>query len=111
MHKDRDQQRNEHREKFGAYVEALGRERLRFLLPVRDPQELRRLLAQDEHLNNVPLSRWDAQDPRVRRLLRDALRNGRIGEAEDGRRRMVWSLSDTVCTLKECARQVAEEGS
>jgi hypothetical protein len=95
-----------HHEYYGAIVELLGEEELQRLLPgARTPAEWRELIAADEHLNNVPLRRWDALDYYVRSMAaradRDALRaiTGSNG----------WSLSDSVCTLKTAARRYAEE--
>ena len=48
----------------------------------------------DEHLNDLPLARWDSYDPLVRGL---AVQHGMRS----------WSLSDTVCVLKAYARKVA----
>jgi len=48
----------------------------------------------DEHLNDITLRLWDAKDPIVRgKAVRAGMRS--------------WSLSDTVCVLKNFARKVA----
>jgi hypothetical protein len=117
----------EHREKYARCVEALGRDALLALLP-KVSRPWRELVAEDENLNNVPLNWWDAKHgPSVRRILRsdygleplrgailpkrgvfelysDAARAGRYQEPGG------WSLCNTVCTLKELARQLAEAG-
>ncbi len=56
--------------------------------------EVREALKTDEHLNNIPLNLWDR---------RDALMRPRAYSAG-----LPWSLSDTVCTLKARAKQLAE---
>lgn len=58
------------------------------------PATTREEIAQstDEHLNDIPLARWDACDPQVRRL---AYAKG-----------LPWALSDTVCVLKCLAREM-----
>lgn len=91
-----------HREKYGRLVALLGADRLRPLLPpVRRPWS--ELIAGDVHLNNVPLAEWDARDPGVRSILRHS------PAAYEAIGRGGWSLSDSVCVLKELARQIAEQ--
>jgi hypothetical protein len=94
---------SEHRAKYGAYVAKLGRDRLARLLPSVS-HKWGELLAKDEHLNNVPLHRWDAGDSGVRALVRAAGGSAALGEAGG------WSLCNSVCVLKETARQLAEMG-
>lgn len=91
-------------EYWGALVEYIGEERLQHLLPVQHtPEQWRVLLAADEHLNNVPLHQWD----RMHNLVRPMIRTADEGYmAITGWR--AWSLSDTVCVLKETARRYAE---
>jgi hypothetical protein len=89
---------------YGAMVEHLGESALRRLLPLdKTPSEWSALLAEDQHLNNVSLHLWDQRDGYVRGLVRNTeeLRaiNGTGG----------WSLSDSVCVLKETARRYALE--
>lgn len=92
-------------EYYGLLVDHLGEQTLRQLLPVKhSPAEWRELIAADPHLNNVSLSRWDKMHGAVVRLVRqtggtEKLRpiNGSGG----------WSLSDSVCVLKETARRYA----
>lgn len=49
----------------------------------------------DEHLNDIPLRQWDSRDPIVRsKAVRAGMRS--------------WSLSDTVCVLKQFARKTAQ---
>jgi hypothetical protein len=98
---------------YGAIVEALGESQLRRWLPVnhrtgetRTPAQWRTLLADDEHLNNVPLRQWDRLDYLVREQAR---RNLDAVAAISGSR--AWSLSDTVCTMKAVARRYAEVGA
>lgn len=96
-------------EYYGLLVEYIGENKLRMLLPTlpngdqRTPSQWRELLAEDKHLNNVPLRRWDACHGLVFHYLRggDELRaiNGTGG----------WSLSDSVCVLKETARRYTLE--
>jgi hypothetical protein len=95
---------------YGALVELLGEKALRGALPtnrgsVRFPGDWRALLLEDEHLNNVPLRLWDAQDLFVRTLARSTHPDElKAITGSDG-----WSLSDTVCVLKETARRYAKE--
>jgi len=52
----------------------------------------------DEHLNDITLRLWDAKDPIVRgKAVRAGMRS--------------WSLSDTVCVLKNFARRWPHENS
>lgn len=93
-----------HAEYYGWLVEQLGSDavkrtvssvlqRARLTGPAGDV--LRAKLATDKNLNNIQLIHWDVQDGIVRHLA-----------AQAGFR--FWSLSDTVCTLKEAARQMAK---
>lgn len=59
------------------------------------------LTSTDPHLNDIPLTRWDQLDPYVRRPSQLAA-TGYTGG---------WSLSDSVCTAKEAARQWIENNS
>lgn len=64
------------------------------MLP-KTQEQIRRALAEgDEHLNNWGNRPWDYCDSMVR-----------VRAYQTG---LAWSLSDTVCTLKELARRVAE---
>ena len=75
----------------GTHTGMYGRERYKSFKSFPAPAEMARLAAEDEHLNNVQLGKWDAQDSEVRRLLK------RTGIK-------TWALSDTVCTLKHVAK-------
>jgi len=93
----------DHRAYWAAVVENIGEEQLRRLLPVsKTPAEWRALIERDGHLNNVPLKRWDAMHELVRRSI--TFDDAHV--AITGWK--AWSLSDTVCVLKECARRYAE---
>lgn len=73
-------------------AEQIGTEQLKRFIPF-EGERVRKALTTDPHMNNLPLAQWDAQDYGVRRL---------AGEAGFPS----WSLSDTVCTLKELARSL-----
>jgi hypothetical protein len=89
-------------EYYGLLVERLGEDALRQLLPDNHtPAEWRELIAEDEHLNNVSLHKWDAQDLYVRQLAREVGGLAQITGSGG------WSLSDSVCVLKETARRYA----
>lgn len=96
------------RDYYGALVEHLGEDALRRLLPLRrdggqrTPAEWRALIAADFHLNNVPLGRWDAMHGLVRSRVRMTDEHVAITGSRG------WSLSDSVCVLKETARRYAE---
>lgn len=89
-------QRQEHIDKYTTIVEKLGGTRAFELFLPENVSVLREKLAEDEHLNNIPLNRWDRLDGRVRYLAHGA-----------GFR--YWSLSDTVCTAKQAARMLVNE--
>jgi hypothetical protein len=89
---------------YGQLVELLGEESLRAMLPLQtSPEKWRALLAEDEHLNNVPLHRWDACHELVLYLVRRVDTDARV--AITGSKG--WSLSDSVCVLKTAARRYA----
>lgn len=79
-----------HDEVYGTVVNAIGLERCLGYVPV-ELEKLPALYEEDEHLNNVPLKKWDAQHISFKyELVRKGI--NRV------------SLSDTVCTLKTAAR-------
>lgn len=94
-------------EYYGLLVEYIGEHKLRLVLPskrdgsTRTPSEWRALLAEDQHLNNVPLRRWDNLHTYVRANLRGGAELAAINGTGG------WSLSDSVCVLKETARRYA----
>jgi hypothetical protein len=91
---------------YGAIVEVIGETALRALLPgTRTPDDWRALVAANEHLNNVPLASWDKQHDTVVRLIQPVKPKLKAITGPGG-----WSLSDSVCTLKETARRYAEGG-
>lgn len=95
-----------HHDYYGLLVELFGEESLRRLLPGdRSPDEWAHLLAEDRHLNVVPLGEWDRMHGAVLRIPVD--RDALIAIAGTGG----WSLSDTVCVLKTTARRYAEQGA
>ena len=56
-------------------------------------EQIREALKTDEHLNNIPLIRWDNRDMIIRPMAYT--------------HRLPWALSDTVCTLKAVAKRAA----
>lgn len=65
------------------------------------PEFLRSRLAEDEHLNNIPLSYWDMLSAGYKSEY------AKINEGLNGSR--CWSLAGGVCAAKEAAKQIAEE--
>lgn len=88
-----------HREYYGMIVEALGEAGLRRALPVTI-EHIRECLKSDEHLNNIPLEKWDGCNQYVLSIPRPKGFHDITGSR-------FWSMSDTVCTMKECARRWA----
>ncbi len=82
-----------HEAKYNALANALGRERLRGLIPFTPEQVQAAIDSGDEHLNTLPLHKWDRMHPTVFMMAREA------------QEITSWSLDDTVCTLKHLARQ------
>ena len=82
------------------YGQFVDRETRRRVLFIATPQELAEKIAEDKHLNNISLRKWDAlvEIPWPRRF------------ADGFKAAGTWmSLSDGVCILKETARQMAAE--
>lgn len=52
----------------------------------------------DQHLNDIPLNRWDNLHEQIGSICGKKLKEA---NESDG-----WSLSDTVCIAKACARQI-----
>jgi hypothetical protein len=94
-------------EYYGFLVEYIGEGALRFALPTRrdgtprTPSEWAALIEEDKHLNNVPLRQWDNLHEWVRANLRGGAELAAINGTGG------WSLSDSVCVLKETARRYA----
>lgn len=65
--------------------------------------EWKRLIEEDEHLNNINLSFWDTIATQYSYQVA-ALNKKIYGK-------MTWSLSDGVCAAKEAARQIAMEAA
>lgn len=97
-----------HAEYYGLLVELLGENALRQVLPGhRSAADWAALVAQDRHLNNVPLRSWDVLDSYVRDLLRYVKRDDLLAITGSGG----WSVGDSVCVLKVAARRYAESGA
>ena len=95
-------------EYYGLLVEYLGEDALRAALPVdHTPARWRKLTEADQHLNNIPLRHWDACDSYVRSLVQQAGGSTKLKPINGSGG---WSLSDSVCVLKETARRYAKEG-
>jgi hypothetical protein len=85
-----------HEEKYGTVVNAIGLEKCLFYVPTK-LDKLESLLEEDEHLNNVPLRKWDAQHASFKyEMVRKGINS--------------LSLSDTVCTLKAAAKMYVKGG-
>lgn len=78
-----------HAEYYAWVAKQLGEVGLLRIMPF-EPSRIRTAHKSNPHMNNLPLAKWDACDPYVRRL---AARAGFPA----------WSLSDTVCVLKALA--------
>lgn len=83
----------DHEKKYEKYAKKIGIKSLTGLIP-ESPGRIRVAMAQDEHLNNIPLKLWDRHDHWVRTLAHNA------GVEESGG----WSLANTVCLLKHVAK-------
>lgn len=91
-----------HDQYYGLLVEALGENRLRELLPAT-PDELAAAWEEGWALNSIPLAKWDARHAQVRpRPISRELQTKLEAITGPGG----WSLSDSVCTLKCCARRL-----
>ena len=61
----------------------------------------------DPYFNDIPLHQWDALDKGVRATI-----NTKAKRESDNYTKpsgYLWSLSDTVCTAKACAREYKEQ--
>lgn len=83
-----------HEEMYTKVVNAIGLEYCFSMVPAT-AEEVTEALKTDEHLNNIPLEKWDRQYPSIRSAL------ARIGIT-------TTSLSTGVCTLKQCARMYVQ---
>ncbi len=90
-----------HDEYYCGLADVIGRRAIERLIPAA-VDEVRTALKTDPHLNNIPLCKWDREDPFVR-----AMAYGNLIEPITGSRG--WSLSDTVCVLKAVAKRLAEQ--
>jgi hypothetical protein len=87
----------DHRQKYGKLVWDAGWYG-KFLpwIPATK-EELREALAEDGHLNSIPLKEWDKGASAVARIMADTLGINSL------------TLAECVCILKEAARQWAED--
>ena len=101
----------DHHTYYLAVADAIGRDTVDRLIPAT-VDEVVKALSVDEHLNNIPLARWD----RMHASMTSAVR--RRGSAVmavswSGQplppRTICWSMGETVCVLKAAARRLAEE--
>jgi len=84
-----------HRDKYGVLIDELGRETIMMIVGQLDQRyNLKEALERDEHLNTIPLNVWDSRHEIMKYLARYKY----------------WALSDSVCVLKEAARQFVEGG-
>jgi len=108
--------RVDHETYYLAVGDAIGREAIeRLALQIAPAKRFAELTKGDNHLNNIPLRKWDAMHYAVRNLV---LRNGRtvmaISWSDKSRHNLpdgqvCWSLSETVCVLKASARRLGQE--
>lgn len=70
----------------------------------RTAEEWRRLVAEDEHLNSIPLLKWDLRHDAVIELQR-------VAALRDGDKSFSSSLCTTVCVLKHVAKHYAVKDS
>lgn len=92
-----------HETYYGYLVEALGEEALRRLVPATR-EVLIMALETDPALNNISLRLWDSQHSAVWQLVKKAGGTEALAHITGPGG---WSLSDSVCTLKEAARRWA----
>lgn len=85
----------EHREFYGAVVDAIGYEKCKRYLPATD-EVIVEAYAQDQYLNNIPLSAWDGKGMYIRKHL--ALLGVKT-----------YAPAQLVCILKETAKRLVEE--
>jgi hypothetical protein len=89
---------NNHKEKYGALVDAIGLQNLIPLIPATKEQIAKALEDGDEHLNTIPLKNWDD-----RHAFAKSLAGKVIGQKEGSRISYTWSLAESVCLLKNAA--------
>lgn len=84
-----------HEEQYERIVNVIGLQSLIELIPATQ-QQINEALEEDEHLNNIPLKKWDAQHGKVvNRLIRVGINS--------------ISQSNTVCILKCAAKMWAKQ--
>lgn len=103
----------DHHTYYLAVADAMGRERVaRIVRYIATPEQIRGALETDQHLNNIPLRKWDACHASVLQLVRE---NGPAVMAISWSGQplkphtVCWSLSESVCVLKAVAREMAKE--
>lgn len=97
--KDYMEHRATHREYYGSIVKEAG-----IVFPADHPLVVagaQALSRGDEHMNTIPLSRWDDEAARRQAYINRALR-------EHGD---FWSMAGGVCVMKEAVRQAIERGA
>jgi hypothetical protein len=91
------EQAKAHFDKFDIMAHRLSIPALKSIVPFSKEQIVDALAGGDEHLNSLPLHRWDTRNDIVRRWA-----------AENGYKS--WSLSYTVCVLKHVAKYYIATG-
>lgn len=109
----RARQKQEHHDAYAELAQKLGVNALADLLPkLRPTQTWAGLLAGDEHLNNVPLHKWDAAAgcPQLRPFYSSSwpqIQLRTTARLDPWRKAPSLSLSERVCALKHVARMIA----
>lgn len=103
----------DHQTFYCAVADAIGRAAVeRAVLMVANLDAIKRALATDKNLNNIPLAKWDGMDGYIRGAVRA---NGPAVMAVSWSGQplkpntVCWSLSESVCVLKAAARRMVEE--
>lgn len=96
-----------HDQYYSSVLNSLGKGRVDYVLLMLIPRQ-QLLASTDEHFNDIPLSKWDAGHEAITRLVRwDMMEQTWNGEPPP-RGTVYWSLSDSVCVLKQAAKEFVE---
>lgn len=91
----------EHYETYSNLVDMIGESLVRSFIPEKDVEKLREAFLKDEHLNSIPLEKWD-RVPGYASM--EEISRSAIYKAFKAKRRGIpLSLADCVCAAKHCA--------
>lgn len=96
-----------HQERYNAVINLLGKDKISKFIQ-RTPEELADAYTKDEYFNNINIKEWHRWAGIIQQGNSYKM-SGPLCDLFYTHGITTYSPSDLICTLKECARQIAEE--